>query len=57
MLPDTPNIETVVLDEDGNEFKHDSGVPTGFFAWEAGRLRWLSSVDGSMPCGVPSIFR
>ena len=30
--------------------KHHSGAPDGFFAWEAAGLRWLSSVDGGVPC-------
>ncbi|MGO9928236.1 MAG: fructosamine kinase family protein [Mycobacterium sp.] len=30
--------------------KHHPGAPTGFFAWEAAGLRWLSSVDGGVPC-------
>ena len=30
--------------------KHHAGAPTGFFAWEAAGLRWLSSVDGGVPC-------
>ncbi|AKN16028.1 fructosamine kinase-like protein [Mycobacterium haemophilum DSM 44634] len=30
--------------------KHQSGAPTGFFAWEVAGLRWLSGVDGGMPC-------
>ena len=30
--------------------KHRAGAPTGFFAWEAAGLRWLSSVDGGVPC-------
>ncbi len=24
--------------------------PEGFFGWEAAGLRWLSSVDGGVPC-------
>ena len=30
--------------------KHHPGTPTGFFAWEAAGLRWLSSVDDGVPC-------
>ncbi len=30
--------------------KHNPGAPAGFFAWEAAGLRWLSSVDGGVPC-------
>ncbi|HWS94033.1 MAG TPA: fructosamine kinase, partial [Mycobacterium sp.] len=30
--------------------KQHPGAPTGFFAWEAAGLRWLSSVDGGVPC-------
>jgi fructosamine-3-kinase len=30
--------------------KHHPEAPTGFFAWEAAGLRWLSSVDGGVPC-------
>jgi len=30
--------------------KHHPGAPTGFFAWEAAGLRWLSSVDDGVPC-------
>lgn len=30
--------------------KQRAGAPTGFFAWEAAGLRWLSSVDGGVPC-------
>jgi len=30
--------------------KHHPDAPTGFFAWEAAGLRWLSSVDGGVPC-------
>ncbi len=30
--------------------KHHPGAPAGFFAWEAAGLRWLSSVDGGVPC-------
>ena len=30
--------------------KQHPGVPTGYFAWEAAGLRWLSSVDGGVPC-------
>jgi fructosamine-3-kinase len=29
--------------------KQHPGAPTGFFAWEAAGLRWLSSVDGGVP--------
>jgi fructosamine-3-kinase len=30
--------------------KHHAGAPAGYFAWEAAGLRWLSSVDGGVPC-------
>jgi fructosamine-3-kinase len=30
--------------------KHNPGAPSGFFAWEAAGLRWLSGVDGGVPC-------
>jgi fructosamine-3-kinase len=30
--------------------KQHPGAPTGYFAWEAAGLRWLSSVDGGVPC-------
>ena len=30
--------------------KQHSEAPAGFFAWEAAGLRWLSSVDGGVPC-------
>jgi fructosamine-3-kinase len=30
--------------------KHHPGAPPGFFAWEAAGLRWLSTVDGGVPC-------
>jgi fructosamine-3-kinase len=30
--------------------KHHPEAPAGFFAWEATGLRWLSSVDGGVPC-------
>jgi fructosamine-3-kinase len=30
--------------------KHHPGAPNGFFACEAAGLRWLSSVDGGVPC-------
>ena len=30
--------------------KRNPGAPTGFFAWEAAGLRWLSDVDGGVPC-------
>ena len=30
--------------------KNNPGAPTGFFAWEAAGLRWLSDVDGGAPC-------
>jgi fructosamine-3-kinase len=30
--------------------KQHPGAPTGFFAWEAAGLRWLSDVDGGVPC-------
>ncbi len=29
--------------------KHHPGAPTGFFAWEAAGLRWLSNADGGVP--------
>ncbi|MDR3655455.1 MAG: fructosamine kinase, partial [Mycobacterium sp.] len=29
--------------------KHHPDAPTGYFAWEAAGLRWLSSVDGGVP--------
>jgi fructosamine-3-kinase len=34
--------------------KRHAGAPTGYFAWEAAGLRWLSSVDGGVPC-VPVV--
>ena len=30
--------------------KHHADAPTGYFAWEATGLRWLSAVDGGVPC-------
>jgi fructosamine-3-kinase len=30
--------------------KRHPAAPTGFFAWEAAGLRWLSDVDGGVPC-------
>ncbi|MCV7100307.1 fructosamine kinase family protein [Mycobacterium palustre] len=30
--------------------KHHPGAPAGYFAWEAAGLRWLSGVDGGVPC-------
>jgi fructosamine-3-kinase len=30
--------------------KHRAEAPTGFFAWEAAGLQWLSAVDGGAPC-------
>jgi fructosamine-3-kinase len=30
--------------------KHRADAPTGFFAWEAAGLQWLSEVDGGVPC-------
>ncbi len=30
--------------------KRHSGAPTGYFAWEAAGLRWLSSVEAGVPC-------
>ncbi|BBX94734.1 fructosamine kinase family protein [Mycobacterium lacus] len=30
--------------------KRDPRVPTGYFAWEATGLQWLSDVDGGVPC-------
>ena len=30
--------------------KHHPGAPDGYFAWEATGLRWLSSVEGGVPC-------
>jgi fructosamine-3-kinase len=30
--------------------KHHPNAPSGYFAWEADGLRWLSSVDGGVPC-------
>lgn len=30
--------------------KSHPGAPAGYFAWEAAGLRWLSSVDGGVPC-------
>src|SRR6201993_2771858 len=32
-----------------NFVKHHPGAPTGFFAWEAAGLQWLSDVDGGVP--------
>ena len=34
----------------GDFVKHHPAAPTGFFAWEATGLQWLSSVDGGVPC-------
>ncbi|WP_205878726.1 fructosamine kinase family protein [Mycobacterium camsae] len=30
--------------------KRNPAAPAGFFAWEAAGLRWLSGVDGGVPC-------
>ncbi len=30
--------------------KRNPDAPAGFFAWEAAGLRWLSEVDGGVPC-------
>lgn len=30
--------------------KHHPHAPAGYFAWEAAGLRWLSGVDGGVPC-------
>lgn len=30
--------------------KRNPAAPTGFFAWEAAGLQWLSDVDGGVPC-------
>jgi fructosamine-3-kinase len=30
--------------------KHRADAPTGFFAWEAAGLQWLSAVKGGAPC-------
>lgn len=30
--------------------KQNPGAPGGFFEWEAAGLRWLSAVDGGVPC-------
>ncbi len=30
--------------------KHRADAPSGFFAWEAAGLQWLSEVDGGVPC-------
>ena len=30
--------------------KRNPAAPTGFFGWEAAGLRWLSDVDGGVPC-------
>ncbi|BBZ72158.1 fructosamine kinase family protein [Mycobacterium paraseoulense] len=30
--------------------KHHPAAPAGYFAWEAAGLRWLSAVDGGVPC-------
>ncbi|MGA7052847.1 MAG: fructosamine kinase family protein [Mycobacterium sp.] len=30
--------------------KKNPGAPAGYFAWEAAGLRWLSGVDGGVPC-------
>ena len=36
--------------------KQHRDAPAGYFAWEAAGLRWLSSVDGGVPCaGVVSV--
>ena len=34
----------------GDFVKRHPAAPTGFFAWEAAGLRWLSSVDDGVPC-------
>jgi fructosamine-3-kinase len=34
----------------GDFVKRHPGAPTGFFAWEAAGLQWLSSVDGGVLC-------
>ncbi len=34
----------------GDFVKQHPGVPASYFAWEAAGLRWLSSVDGGVPC-------
>ncbi|MEB3979676.1 fructosamine kinase family protein [Mycobacterium sp. 663a-19] len=36
--------------------KHQPGAPAGFFGWEAAGLRWLSSVDGGVPCAQVVTF-
>src|ERR1700676_3594016 len=34
-----------------NDFvKRHPGTPSGYFAWEAAGLQWLSSVDSGVPC-------
>ena len=30
--------------------KHHPDIPAGYFAWEGAGLRWLSGVDGGVPC-------
>ena len=30
--------------------KRNPAAPTGFFAWEAAGLQWLSSAEGGIPC-------
>lgn len=30
--------------------KHHPNAPTGYFAWEAAGLQWLSGADGGVPC-------
>ncbi len=30
--------------------KRNSGAPSSYFGWEAAGLRWLSEVDGGVPC-------
>ena len=30
--------------------KRNPGAPTGYFAWEAAGLHWLSDVEGGVPC-------
>ena len=40
----------------GDFVKHHPGAPTGFFAWEAAGLRWLSSVDVGVPCAQVVAF-
>ena len=36
--------------------KRHPRAPTGFFAWEAAGLQWLSSVDGGVPCAQVTAF-